>query len=384
MSEENPTSPTRNARPGALNALLLAVSVAVILGIYGYSIFLAKSRDHNVVLAPVERTEPTPPPRQIIDEPAEEAIDATDPDASEPAEPEARPPVVVAIVEEVPPIDESEAPPNAENEVAANDPEVDDGEQDDGEQEQVAVIDEQPPVIDEEEYLKSGWKTEAGEVLARFMAATNLEDRLALVINPERVASQLRALQRQEATPWQNLSPDDFKHVDLSDADRRKGIFLMLREAPGDDPSTTADRSYAFFKRTDDGLKLDFEVFSQTTGQAFPQFIERPQPGVSRIFRVFITEDPTPRDATNANSSSYFVAGLANMSTATRIRITTGSPVGRILAAADFNSEDGTRRVMRNATVELRWTDQPNHSAVELSRFICWEFLGLGGEPLED
>jgi len=240
------------------------------------------------------------------------------------------------------------------------------------------------PPFNEEEYLESGWKSDASEVLRGFLAAQSLEERSSYVLDTDTVKASMRALQRRGIEPWQGLTPDDFKHIDLSEADRRKGIFLMLRETTADAPGATADRCYAFFKRTEGGLKLDFEVFAQTTGRLFHQFVDRPQPGFAQVFRVFITEDPAPREPETQNHQTYFVAGLSNFSTATRIRVTNVSPVGRILGAANFKSEDGSRRVMRNATVELRWTDQPENSTIELSRFICWEFLGLGGEPLDD
>ena len=411
MSEETPLPPTRNSRPGALNAILLCLSVAVILGIYGYSIFRTTTQDDDLVLAPVrpapvesiepDAAAPEDPAPEEVDEPeitpTDELADQEIPEAPaiEPIEPteedlalvdqatdeptseetEVSPPVIVAIDDEMP--DEIEdAPPVA---LVVEDPMPADETPD---APVIEEIDEEVVVFDEEQFLEEGWKVEASEVLRGFMAATSLEERAAFVMDQDRVSPRLRALERQETAPWQGLSADDFNHIDLSEADRRKGIFLMLREVPGDDLSGDSIRNYAFFKRTDDGLKLDLEVFAQTTGQTFQAFIERPQPGVSRIFRVFIAEDPAPPDASERNYRSYFVAGLSDFSAATRIRTTTESPVGRILAAADFTSEDGARRIMRNATVELRWTDQPENPAIELSKFICWEFLGLGGEPV--
>jgi len=400
MSEETPTPPARNSGPGVISALLLCLSIFVIVGIYGYSIFDAKKRDETLVLAPV-RPAPAQPPVDVepdeeiaptdelagVEPPTDELADVelptVTPEVAQP-DPEPEPPVILTIVQELVDLEEEEteepAPPKM---VVVDDPTPPIVTPEIPEIPEVPEVEEEVVVFDEEEFLATGWKAEASEVLRGFMAAASMEERGAFVLASARASSSMRAMQ-QDPVPWGDLAVEDFKHIDLSDADRRKGIFLMLREIPGDGPSAPSSKSYAFFKRTENGLKLDFEIFSQTTGKAFQRFIERPQPGVSRIFRVFITEDPTPREGETKNYKSYFVAGLSDFSAATRIRVTSVSPVGKILAAADFTSEDGSRRIMRNATVELRWTDQPENSAIELSRFICWEFLGLGGEPLED
>jgi hypothetical protein len=380
MSKENPPQPTRNSRPGVVNALLLCVSVVVILGIYGYSIFDAKKREDAMVLAPT-RPAPTLSPADVDPDgtvaPTDDLGDV-EPPGLPPVEEEPDPPLVVTIIEELvdPEVDEPLDPQPPEV-VVVDDP------MPPIEAPQPPLIEEEVVVFDEEEFLATGWKIEASDVLRGFMAAESADERSAYVLESARASSSMRAMQ-QDPLPWGGLEVQDFKHIDLSEADRRKGIFLMLRETPVDGLPEKSSRSYAFFKRTENGLKLDFEILSQTTGKAFQRFIERPQSGVSRIFRVFIAEDPNPRDAETKIFNSYFIAGLSDFSAATRVRVTSESPVGKILAAADFTSEDGSRRIMRNATVELRWTDQPENSAIELSRFICWEFLGLGGEPLED
>jgi len=386
-------APRAKKSRGALNVLLCLASVAVILSIYGFSIFQAKTRSDEitVVPAPPVAEEPLELPADIEPttiESIDDEIPVADLDAEEPMpKPADDVPTDVAAFTDPLQVDESE-----ETELPDETPPVamiDDQDdlttiEDPADAPAEAARVDDPPPFDEQAFLDGGWKSEASEVLRGFITATSLEDRITYVMDPERVKNAMQAIEQQDAMLWQELSLDDFKHIELPEADRRRGIFLMLRETPGDDPDTASGRSYAFFKRTNDGLKLDFEIFSQTTGQSFDKFIEAPQPGVSKIFRVFITEDPESlRDSTTSHRA-YFVAGLSNFSTATRIRTTTGSPVGRILNAVNFTSEDGARRIMRNATVELRWTDHPDHSSLELSKFICWEFLGLGGQRIHD
>lgn len=438
------TQPARPPRKssGAVPALLVVASIAVILGIYGYSIYDAKYAGQDQVAAFVPPTAPESATEEIVLEefPASDAespppalpelVEQTgDAELTPPAIPEliddleetitadvvaptdavvfedSMPDEVASPVAEVAPLTgpvpfeepvedtviveapDEDDPPRAVAVVDDAEPAIEPAEPVDEPVEpaieSIAAIEEEAP-FDEEAYLQAGWKIEAAEVLHGFMASGNMEERRAFVLNPELVAASMRAIERQGSLPWQGLTVENFKHIDLSEADRRKGIFLMLRETPGEDAATDANRSYAFFKRTDQGLKLDFEVFVQSTGRTFQQFIAAPQPGFSQVFRVFITLDPTGANSTADNYRTYFLAGLSDLGSATRIRVTNGSPVGQILSDANFTSEDGSRRVMRNATVELRWTDQPDHSALEISRFICWEFLGLGGDTSEE
>jgi hypothetical protein len=437
---EFPTSvvPAQSLRKssGVMNGFLVGASAAVILGIYGYSIFNAGKTGEALLAAPVDprvvdrplRPSPQPDDSTTTDTTPDDELAQQD---SPPVQPDPMPPVMLSIVEmlddedDIPsgdppstdaPVAEVPKPPDATTPptdvaqlVDPTMPEAGDATPIDPTDDETLVAEPPPSDVasvadplpadetedatvntgdiapfDEEEYLKNGWKFEASEVLRGFMAARNIEERSNYVHNPELVRTVMRTVERQGNPPWKGLTPDDFTHIDLSEADRRKGIFLMLRETPDEDPAANSNRSYAFFKRTAQGLKLDFEVFAQTTGRAFQRFIDAPKPGHAEVFRVFITEDPVASQFETANSQSYVVAGLSNFSAATRIRMTSVSPVGQILAAANFTSEDGSRRVMRNATVELRWTDQPENSALEMSRFICWEFLGLGGEPLDE
>ncbi|MBG7608481.1 MAG: hypothetical protein IZT59_10690 [Verrucomicrobia bacterium] len=39
-------------------------------------------------------------------------------------------------------------------------------------------------------------------------------------------------------------------------------------------------------------------------------------------------------------------------------------------------------KLIREATVELVWTGQTDNPTLEIKRFICWEFLGLGGKEI--
>ncbi len=239
---------------------------------------------------------------------------------------------------------------------------------------------------DEDEIQLPGWKKDVSEALDAFLNASSHEERLDLILEPERLGAQLAAHHRgeedDESAAIHGVTAADFTHAELPGTDHDNGIFLMIHEDESGGHAAPPHRTYAYFKETEDGLKLDWETFRQTRHSMFSDFISRPQPGVSRVFRVFITEEPSSAAIEGRGHRAYHIADVADFQAATRVRVTTGSPAGRILGEIEFADEDTGARIMRNATVELRWTDQPVNSAIELSKFICWEFLGLGGERI--
>jgi hypothetical protein len=381
MSEEIPPTNHRSHvvhnAPGVLNALLLGASVIVILGIYGYSIYRTSTVGEELVLTAPRSAEASIEPAVKSDEEALSESDEGAPSETKGTD-QAEDDPGMSLTDP----DPGESPVEEKTYLAAvvETPEPETTQENDD----TAEVPVEVAVVDEEEFLERGWKFEASDLLQGFLSATTVEQQARFLNDAERVAPLLNSIHQQPGKPWDGLTVNDFKHIDLSEADRRKGIFLMLRETSGEDSNGPADRSYAFFKRSEDGLKLDLEVFLQTTGNAFGNFVNMARPGTSQVFRVFITEDPASPPSPDANFRTYIIAGLANFKSPARVRVTDVSPIGQILGATHFKSEDGSRQVMRNATVELRWTDQPDHSVIELSRFICWEFLGLGGEPIDD
>ena len=54
------------------------------------------------------------------------------------------------------------------------------------------------------------------------------------------------------------------------------------------------------------------------------------------------------------------------------------SEVGKILAALNWRGMN-RERIMLTATVKLGWNEK-TPSMLHISKVICWEFLGVGGE----
>jgi hypothetical protein len=204
-----------------------------------------------------------------------------------------------------------------------------------------------------------------------------------------------------------------FSIYELSEEDRKRGLFMMIYDQPpqfemkeffrplaslevqyGVDEadlllSTLARvgnfameplRVHAFFKRTEEGLKLDWEIFAQTKYRTLQNFVELPEVGQTGIFRVFIIEDVPEKGRAVPGTRTYRVADPANTGDTARINVKVDSEIGRALSLINWRGTKESRPITRTATVELKWTGEPDAPELEISRFICWEFLGLGGQ----
>jgi len=262
-------------------------------------------------------------------------------------------------------------------------------------------------------YLRVGWQKDASRVLQGFMEARTSKDKLPYVIGGETMAARLAEFYGESAIDDSDTPAASFSVYELSEEDRRRGLFMMTYDQPpqfemreffrplatlevqhGLDEAdlllTTLARAanfamdplrvHAFFKRTPDGLKLDWEIFAQTKYRTFQHFVELPEPGQSGVFRVFIVEDVPDADQDGKGSRTYRLSDPANITDAARIRVEEDSDVGRTLSVINWRGTEDGRPLTRTATVELSWDGGKNPPQLRISRFICWEFLGLGGE----
>lgn len=136
----------------------------------------------------------------------------------------------------------------------------------------------------------------------------------------------------------------------------------------------------AFFKLTPDGLRLDWDAFVQTKHRTLGEFVDLPVDGRTGVFRVVIQETVPQQESGSEGMRTYQVMDPAYlMEDSARIDVRVDSEVGRALSILNWRKTPGVRPVVKTATVELRWKrGQPPE--LEISRFLCWEFLGIGGE----
>lgn len=265
----------------------------------------------------------------------------------------------------------------------------------------------------ENNYLRIGWKKDAYQVLRGYMAATTAEGKLPHILNGASLATRIDDFYGGGVIDDSDTPAEAFSVYELSEEDRKRGLFMMIYDQPpqfemkeffrplaplevqyGLDEadlllSTLARvgnfameplRVHAFFKRTPDGLKLDWEVFAQTKYRTLQSFIELPETGVSGVFRVFIIEDVPNKNRMETGTRTYRIADPANTSDTARINVNVDSELGRALSVINWRGTKEARPITRTATVELKWTGDPADPQLEISRFICWEFLGLGGQ----
>lgn len=262
-------------------------------------------------------------------------------------------------------------------------------------------------------YIRIGWQKDAARLLKDFLAADTCEGKLPFVLNSDALAPRMRNFYGEAAINDSDTPAAAFSIFELSEEDRRRGLFMMTYDQPpqfdmreffrplatlevqyGMDEadlllSTVARagnfameplRVHAFFKRTPAGLKLDWEIFAQTKYRTFRNFVELPEPGQTGVFRVFIAEDVPDPGLAGAGYRTYRLSDPAHTDDAARVNVLAGSEIGQTLKQINWRGTKDGNPLTRTATVELEWTEGEKTPRLQLRRFICWEFLGLGGE----
>ncbi len=269
------------------------------------------------------------------------------------------------------------------------------------------------PAVREANYLRSGWKKDAYQVLASYMAGTSSQEKLPHILNADALATRIEDFYGGGVINDSDTPAAAFSIYELSAEDHKRGLFMMTFDQPpqfdmkeffrplaslevqyGIDEadlllSTLARfdnftmepiRVHAFFKRTPQGLKLDWEIFAQTKYRTLQSFVELPEDGQTGVFRVFIVEDVPDKAHLEAGTRTYRIADPANTSDSARVNVKVDSETGRALSVINWRGTKESRPITRTATVELTWASENNSPDLQISRFICWEFLGLGGE----
>lgn len=269
------------------------------------------------------------------------------------------------------------------------------------------------PAVLEANYIRIGWQKDAYQLLHDYMAATDPAGKTPFILGGEALAPKIEEFYGGSEIMDSDSPAEAFSIYELSEEDRKRGLFMMIYDQPpqfemkeffrplaslevqyGVDEadlllSTLARvgnfameplRVHAFFKRTPQGLKLDWEIFVQTKYRTLQNFVELPEVGHSGVFRVFIVEDVPEKGRAVAGTRTYRVADPANTGDTARVNVKVDSETGRALSLINWRGTKENRPITRTATVELKWTGQPDAPILEISRFICWEFIGLGGE----
>lgn len=238
-------------------------------------------------------------------------------------------------------------------------------------------------------------KPSANPTLIKYLAAATLEDKLNHVLNAEVLRPKMEAFYKAGMLNETGTPASAFTFVKLPEADSKKGFVLFSYDQPTKaapnaqgqtKPPTPANplaprtKILAFLKETEQGVKLDWEVFAQTKYRTYSQFIKTPVIGKSEVFRLVVTRELIEKSATPPTNSSYEFADPAHLGDIANISPDPKSQAGQALAALDADSIRLSSEIQRTATVELTWAGDPKAPQLEIKRFICWEFVGLGGK----
>jgi hypothetical protein len=93
-------------------------------------------------------------------------------------------------------------------------------------------------------------------------------------------------------------------------------------------------------------------------------------------------EDVPEKGQGISGTRTYRISDPANIEDYALINVKIDSEHGRILSAINWRGPKATEPIRRYATIELEWSSPSSSSArpvLILKKFICWEFLGLGG-----
>ncbi|MES2921624.1 MAG: hypothetical protein V4819_08760 [Verrucomicrobiota bacterium] len=269
------------------------------------------------------------------------------------------------------------------------------------------------PALNEAKYIHSGWQKDAYQVLRGYLGAATTKDKSPFILNAGVVEPKIAEFYRDGGHNDSNTPADAYAIYELSEEDRKRGLFMMIYDQPpqfdikeffrplaslevqyGVDEadlllSTLARagnfameplRVHAFFKRTPEGLKLDWEIFAQTKYRTLRNFVERPEVGQTGVFRILIVEDVPDKGRAVAGTRTYRIVDPANSGDNARINVKVDSETGRALSSLNWRGTKENRPLTRTATVEVKWSGPATAPELEISRLVCWEFLGLGGQ----
>lgn len=261
-------------------------------------------------------------------------------------------------------------------------------------------------------YLRVGWRDDARVALESFLAATTVEEKARWSIGGESLIPEMREFYGGARIDDSDTPAANFSHFDLRLEDRERGMFLMIYDLPpqfqlgeffrplaplevqygleGPDMLLASFarasnfvqepvRVQAFFKQGADGaMKVDWHLFVQTKHRLFRAFQSAAEPGRRGVFRLLVGEDVPEAGRTETGTRTYRLDDPIHAADSVRVRVPVDSEVGRILSAVNWRDDGGQRPETKTATLELAWQGGDSPELV-ISRFFCWEFLGLGG-----
>jgi hypothetical protein len=232
-------------------------------------------------------------------------------------------------------------------------------------------------------------KPTSNPTMEKYLAAYSLNEKMDYVSNAELLRPKIEAFYTNRTIDETNTPANKFSTVQIPEAESKKGFILLNYDQPEStnaaNPSNDRTKVLAFLKETEQGLKLDWEVFAQTKYKTFNGFIKNPMVGKTEVFRVIVTKEPaTHHPNTPVNDTSYKFTDPIHKDDSAQIYVLATTQAGQTLSRLDQESTKTNAPTHRTATVELIWAGTPEKPQLQVNRFICWEFLNLGGKEIAE
>ena len=109
--------------------------------------------------------------------------------------------------------------------------------------------------------------------MEKYLAAYSLNEEMDYVLNAELLRPKIEAFYTNRTIDETNTPANKFSTVQIPEADSNKGFTLLQYNHPestnATSPSNSNTKVLAFLKETEQGVKLDWEVFAQTKYKTF-------------------------------------------------------------------------------------------------------------------
>ena len=226
------------------------------------------------------------------------------------------------------------------------------------------------------------WEGEARRLLQAFLSAPTNSRRVPLVLQTPGVADRMQSFYSSTEGTFSPLPVSSYAVIPLSEADESRGLHLMGSDLTEPDGRRLVSR--IFFREAEDGMRLDWDVYAQSQFRFFERFLavdtDGPKP-LSQILRAEITQVPTADAADRGKGMvTYRVNDPFYREQSITVKMSQDSPVANYLAEINWINVPGAvePQMGKLCTIELDRVRRGGQEVVELRRFICWEFFGLG------
>jgi hypothetical protein len=282
-------------------------------------------------------------------------------------------------------------------------------------QQSLVVDQENEPNSDNEDYSKKlyyteGWKIEAEATLSAFIKATTPEEKASHVIGGMETLTRLRKLYGEKVMTESLSSAETFYGVSVRGESEKTNIFLMTHHRPKQfcmnkffRPLITSEKLHgieelddlteslsniehftmprhtiqAYFKKTDQGMRLDWDIYAQTRFQTLKNFMEKTTAGSSQEFRVIIYQESISSENRHNKENFYYrVCDPAHIEDNFLISQRRDSSIVSELNKLHVVGSVSKETKIETATVVLEHDGNGN---THIKKFVCWEFAGLGG-----